>query len=210
MRIEDINQESDEFKALVRNMPQYLMASCHMKHISPGTEILRKHETMDRVYILCEGEFEVLTSFKGGQTYIVGKAGHKDGLHLIGEQEVLAEINESQATVRTVTECRVLEMQPKIFWEWIRNDVNASIILLKHLARRLNFETQKAGTQLYYSTSHLIKQYIIDQYENSDTQPFRITAKRQQIANALGISIRSVDRSIRDLKEEKTCSYCKR
>jgi len=202
MRIEDIHHESDEFKDLVRDMPQHLMESCHIKCISPGVEILRKYETMDRVYILCEGEFEVVTSFKGGQVYIVGKAGHKDGLHLIGEQEVLAEVKESQATVRTVTDCRVLEMHPKAFWEWIKNDANAAIILLKHLAKRLNSETQKAGTQLYYPTSHLIKQFIIDQYESSGKQVHRITAKRQQVADELGISIRSVDRSIRILKEQ--------
>jgi len=202
MYIEDIQNESEEFKTLLRDMPQHLMESCHIKCISPGVEILRKYETMSRVYILCEGEFEVLTSFEGGQIYIVGKAGHKDGLHLIGEQEVLAEINESQATVRTVTECRVLEMHPNDFWEWIKNDANAAIILLKHLAKRLNLETQKAGVQLYYSTSRLIKQFIIDQYEASGKQTYRITSKRQQIADELGISVRSVDRCIRKLKEQ--------
>lgn len=202
MRTEDIKHESDEFKALVQNMPQHLLESCRMKCIGPGVEILRKHETMDRVYILCEGEFEVVTSFKGGQMYIVGKAGHKDGLYLIGEQEVLAEIGESQATVRTVTDCRVLEMNPKVFWEWIKNDANAAIILLKHLARRLNLETQKAGIQLYYPTSHLLKQFIVDEYEASGHKTHRIAVKRQQIADKLGISVRSVDRSIRNLKEE--------
>jgi len=202
MRVEDIKHESEEFKTLVRDMPQHLMASCHIKCIGPDVEILRKYETMNRVYILCEGEFEVLTSFECGQTYIVGKAGHKDGLHLIGEQEVIAEIGESQATVRTVTECRVLEMHPNDFWEWIKNDANAAIILLKHLAKRLNLETQKAGVQLYYPTSRLIKQFIIDQYEASGKQTYRVTSKRQQIADELGISIRSVDRCIRKLKEQ--------
>lgn len=203
MRKEEIQNESAELKDLVRDMPKHIRERCRVKKTGSGVEILRKHEKMEYVYILCEGECDVLTAFKGGQLYVFGKAGHKNGgLYLIGEQEVLAGISESQATVRTVSECRFLQLTQKDFWEWIQKDPHAAIILLKHLATRLNAATQEAGLQLYYPNIYQLKKYLVEQFEESREENVRFKVKRQQIADELGISLRSVERGVRELKEQ--------
>jgi len=201
MRWEEIQNESEKIKDLVRDMPEEIRERCMVKHVGKGVEILRKHEKMEVVYILCKGEYEVLTSFAEGQMYVFGKVIAKDSLHLVGEQEVLAEIEESQATVRTVTDCRFLLLSQKDFWAWIQNDPHAAIILLKQMAKRLNNATREAGIQLYYPKLYQLKKYIIERYEDSEEKVVRIKAKRQQIADELGISLRSVERGVRELKE---------
>lgn len=202
VRIKDLRNISDDLRALIRDMPEQIQERCQVKRIGPGVEIFRKHEKMQYVYILCEGECDVLTAFKGGQMYVFGKAGIKKGVHLIGEQEVLAEIDESQATVRTVTECRFLQLTKADFWAWIQQDPHASIILLKQLAKRLNEATREAGTQLYYPNIYQLKKYLVERFEETAESVVRIKAKRQQIADELGISLRSVERGVRELKEQ--------
>ncbi len=202
MRMEELQNESVELKELVRDMPQEIMMRSQVKRIGPGVEILRKHEKIRVVYILCEGECDVLTAFKGGQLYVFGKAGLRKGVHLIGEQEVLAEIDESQATVRTVTDCRFLQIKKTDFWKWIQQDPHAAIILLKQLAKRLNESTQEAGTQLYYPNIYQLKKYLVERFEETEESVVRIKAKRQQIADELGISLRSVERGVRELKDQ--------
>lgn len=202
MRLEDLNHESAALKDLLRDMPPAIMARCMVKRVGKGVEILRKHEKMEVVYILCEGEYEVLTSFADGQMYVFGKVVSKDDLHLVGEQEVLAEIEVSQATVRTVTDCRFLLLSPKDFWAWIQNDPHAAIILLKELARRLNNATREAGIQLYYPNIYQLKKYLAESYEAADQPLLRVKKKRQQIADELGISLRSVERGVKELKEQ--------
>lgn len=202
MRMEDLQQESSELRELMRGIPQEILARCQIKRVGPGVEILRKHEQMKAVYILCQGECDVLTAFKGGQMYVFGKAGLKKGVQLIGEQEVLAEIDESQATVRTVTDCRFVLLTQADFWAWIQQDSHAAIILLKHLAKRLNAATREAGIQLYYPNIYQLKKYLIKRYETAGAKHLRIKAKRQQIADELGISLRSVERGVRELKDQ--------
>lgn len=202
MRMKELKNISDELQALIRDMPEHIQERCQVKRIGPGVEIFRKHEKMRYVYILCEGECDVLTAFKGGQMYVFGKAGNKAGVHLIGEQEVLAEIDESQATVRTATECRFLQLTKVDFWAWIQQDPHAAIILLKQLAKRLNEATREAGTQLYYPNIYQLKKYLVERFEETEESEVRIKAKRQQIADELGISLRSVERGVKELKEQ--------
>ncbi|BES64002.1 Crp/Fnr family transcriptional regulator [Gottschalkiaceae bacterium SANA] len=200
MRMEELQNESEELKDLIRDMPQEIMQRCRVKHIAPQVEIMRKFEKMTYVYILCEGECDVLRSFKDGQLYVLGKI---KGLKLIGEQEVLAEINELSATVKTVTKCRFLLIHQEDFWDWIRCDSHAAIFLLKYMAKRLNEATREAGIPFYYPSIYLLKKYLVEAYEEAKSETLRVQVKRQQIADELGISLRSVERCVRELKDER-------
>lgn len=199
MRMEELQNESKELKDLIRDMPQEIMQRCRVKHIAPQVEIMRKFEKMKHVYILCEGECEVQRSFKDGQLYVLGKI---KGFKLIGEQEVLAEIEETSATVKTVSKCRFLLIRQEDFWDWIRVDSHAAIYLLKYMAQRLNEATRQAGIPFYYPSIYQLKKYLVGAYEEAKIDNLRVKVKRQQIADELGISLRSVERCVRELKDQ--------
>ena len=199
MRMEELLNESEELKDLIRDMPQEIIERCRVKHVGPQVEIMRKFEKMKYVYILCEGECDVLRSFKDGQLYVLGKI---KGLKLIGEQEVLAESGESSATVKTVSKSRFLLIRQEDFWDWIKQDSHAAIFLLKYMAQRLNEATREAGIPFYYPSIYLLKKFLVEAYKEAGVASLRIKTKRQQIADELGISLRSVERCVRELKDQ--------
>jgi CRP/FNR family cyclic AMP-dependent transcriptional regulator len=206
MRIDEIKEESVELQDLLRDMPEEIMEQCRIKHIPPNVNILHKAETMKHVYILCEGECDVLAEFKEGYLYVFGKA---KGFQLIGEQEVLAGETESAATVRTKTACRFLRVTTEDFWEWIQHDPHAAIILLKVLARRLHAASSRAGERIYFPSIYLLKKFLLKEYAEADQENLRINQTRQQIADSLGISLRSVQRGVDDLKQNKLIRVAK-
>jgi len=199
MRVEEIKQESAELQDLLRDIPDGIRERCHIKRVSANVNIFHKSEPMEHVYILCEGECDVLAEFKEGYLYVFGKA---KGFQMIGEQEVLAGETNSAATVRTKTACRFLLVSTEDFWEWIQHDPHAAIILLKVLARRLHAASSRAGERNYFPSIYLLKKFLLKEYVEAEQENFRIPKARQQIADELGISLRSVQRGVDDLKRE--------
>ncbi|GAA0178494.1 hypothetical protein SH2C18_15440 [Clostridium sediminicola] len=199
MYLDELLKESDELRELIKDMPINIKNRCIVKVFPPETIVFRKMDEIKYVYILCKGECSIINEFREGYLYVFSKA---KGINILGEQAVLADQNEAAVTIQTVTECVLLQLSRKDFCEWVYNDQTCAIILLKKLAKRLYPVSKDRGTQLYYPSIYILKRFLIKEFNDNNGDNICIRKTRQQISDEIGVSLRSVERGINNLRKK--------
>jgi len=102
------------------------------KVYEPGTDIVRQGESGDCMYVIQAGEAEVLKEENGHETRV-------DVMHagdIFGEMAVL-EKQVRSATVRALTELRVLTVDKKTFLRRVQEDPSLAFMVLRSMATRV-------------------------------------------------------------------------
>ena len=98
--------------------------------VSAGDDAIVEGKTEQELYIVLEGEFEVVVD---GHTVAVLEAGD-----VFGEMAFFADDHHRRATVRALGESRILSLK-RSFWERLRrDDSDAAVTLLLNLGRILS------------------------------------------------------------------------
>jgi len=102
------------------------------KVYEPGADIVRQGESGDCMYVIQAGEAEVLKEENGQETRV-------DVMHagdIFGEMAVL-EKQVRSATVRALTELRVLTVDKKTFLRRVQEDPSLAFMVLRSMATRV-------------------------------------------------------------------------
>jgi len=102
--IEALLQETPLFQSLNDTQRQALQSAVHHRVFPAGTIVFREHDDGDSVFIILSGRVEVLTSRRGGALARLGAGDY------FGEMSLLTG-GPRTATVRTATECTLLEIE---------------------------------------------------------------------------------------------------
>jgi CRP/FNR family cyclic AMP-dependent transcriptional regulator len=126
-------------------------------------------------------------------------------MDFVGLIEILASKQKIAATVETVTECVTVKISKKDFLKWMEKDHYLSIIVAKKMAKDFYSIAYSNGELLLNSTMYTFISFIIQwaKEQIGEGKEAFINKKRQQIADELGISLRTVQRNIKKLKQEE-------
>jgi CRP-like cAMP-binding protein len=106
-----------------------------------GEVILRKGEAGDYMFVIQDGQVEILGEFEGQEVRLaVGQAGE-----VIGEMAIFERQTRS-ATVRALGKARVLTIDEKTFLRYVHQDPSLAYQLLKMMSNRV----RKLNSQLTY------------------------------------------------------------
>ncbi len=99
-----------------------------------------------------------------------------------------------------------LQIPLKIMGKWIAEDKHFFRFIVSALAKK-NYEASlNRGIELMYPTQHLLKMYLIRQLKIESNYSVTLEKSRKSISEELGISVRSVNRAVHDLKAENMIS----
>jgi CRP/FNR family cyclic AMP-dependent transcriptional regulator len=166
------------------------------------TVMVKKDEEPKYVYIIYSGTLKIFNEFQNGRILETAIVNDMDFVGLI---EILASKQKIAATVETVTECVTVKISKKDFLRWIEKDHYLSIIIAKKMAKDFYSIAYSNGELLLNSTMYTLISFIIQWAKEQIGQGKEvfINKKRQQIADELGISLRTVQRNIKKLKQEE-------
>jgi CRP-like cAMP-binding protein len=100
--------------------------------LEAGQDVFREGEAGDELYIVQEGEVELLTA-RGGQALRLALLGPGE---FFGEGSVL-EGRRREATARTVSPCRLLRIDGPTLAELVRHHPEVGLHMIRRLSRRL-------------------------------------------------------------------------
>ncbi len=203
----ELRRNSKELKDLIDRMPREIKERCLVQKKSENNILFYKGDPLEYIYILCEGEVRVMNIFKKGSVYIVSDGGLAQ---FIGEQGVLAGEEYAAVTVITVSDCTFMKIHREDFLRWIDQDHEFTKYLLNKLSERLYATSKEHGIRSNYPSQYLLQRYFVKTYEKYNTNEVCIQAKRQEMADEVGISLRSVERSIENLKKENKIAVRKK
>lgn len=205
MTISDIVINYPELEEILTEIPPYVEKHCKIREFKPESFILRKGNLLDNVYLLLDGTVNILNEFEEGDCFHFAQV---KSLDILGEIEFFAKEDTIAATCTASTNCITLQIPPAILEKWINDNKYFFRFITTALARK-NYEASlNRGIELMYPTQHLLKIYLIKQLKikiEGNLSAY-LEKSRKNISEELGISVRSVNRAVHDLKTEKMIS----
>ena len=191
------------FEKIFPNIPDTLKKYFKLKQIPPQEIIFHKGEKINFIYILFKGTLKVLNIFKNGHIFEIAK---NKPITFIGEQEIISGNTYYSVTLKTITSCSFFVIDTKTFWEWLKNDQELCLYLLKQLSERSYYNSLIKGKNSYLSSLELVIIYFIELYNKNSKEELIIEQTQQELSEQIGISHRSFSRVISYFKKNNIIS----
>lgn len=188
MKLEDI----------LERIPEHIRRQMAPKVFLPGQTIVQKGQHADHVFLLTKGSTRVSNEFASGQRYTFSSLAVPD---LIGDLEVLAGQELYAASNEAVSTCEVLAMSAETFLQWMRCDSEFALGVAQMLAAKMYPTSNEAGRVKFQPSLERLHSYLVKRLGTIDTSLFILHTSRQQIADDIGTSVKTVNRGVAKLKE---------
>lgn len=183
---------------LLENMPEAISRKISHRTFYPGETIVSKGEHATSIYIITHGTMRVSNEFASGQRFTFGALEVPD---LICDLEVLAGQKYCAATCEAATTCEVLSMSIETFYAWMHTDNSFAIAVAELLAAKMFPTSNEAGRIKFLPSHERLHGYLLKKLGSLDTELFILHTGRQEIADDIGTSVKTVNRCVTKLKE---------
>ncbi len=187
-----------KLEQVIEFMPDSIRRQINYRTFLPGEAVVRKGERADHVFILTKGTTRVSNEFASGQRYSFAKQTVPD---LIGDLEVLAEQEYFSTTNEAVTTCEVIAMSADTFKQWMKRDNHFACAIAQMLAKKMYPTSNENGRIKFQPSIQRLQQYLIKRLNDSPSELFVLHSNRQQIADEIGTSVKTVNRGVNKLCE---------
>lgn len=161
-----------------------------VKSFSTGDQILVQDHQLSHVMMIKEGIVKCFLAEENGKEYIVEFLGSGE---IIGEVELIKNIN-CLCSIEALNEVTVYAVKIPFFKALIKNDLGLNHLLLESFAERIINTSSRASYQQLYTIEHTLKQLLQMQAKQN------IHISKEDMAAYLGITVRSLNRILKDLK----------
>lgn len=196
MTLTELRKKVPELENYLRYMPEELKTRCTIKTYPPKTIIHQKDAQLDYFGIVCEGYHRVINEFENGNVFMIER---NDPIDFVGEVTILAGKPRTSVTIETTTACTVLYFSRKDFENWIEQNIHFLRLVSQKVAYKLYRSSYNRGNRLFYPPQHLLLLYFLRYIEDCHSNLIRRT--REEIHEETGISVKTLNRTIRKLKE---------
>ena len=192
--------ENEQAKAFIEKIPENIKDRCKLKKIEKGKLLVLKGNNIENIYIHFQGKMQVKNEFENGFVYSFANI---KPIAYIGAMEIMANKKTYSSTLQTTTECIILKMPKSDFKNWINIDQKFTLEVLHFVSKSMYEQSLKTGEVLAYPAICILTNYLINVFENEDKDVVFIEKTREEIASILGFSVRTINRNLKELKEEK-------
>lgn len=145
------------FGALPDGVLEGLSKSLPIERFAPGAAIFREGDAAQCLYVLLDGEVEVLKKSHAGREHRVAILGPTD---CFGEMSLI-DVQPRSATVRAVAPARVLRMSSEDFDRLYRQDLKSYALVVLNLARDLSRRLRVADAILADVAGSVVDRYVV-------------------------------------------------
>ncbi len=162
--------------------------------------LIRAGEKCTNIYIILTGKVTGIEWPMYGHAYPFKDYGAGD---FFGEIECFAGLSSYRISVVTITKCEVLIIPAVFYMDWIQTDVDALYLRTQENMRRLITQTADARRYLFVEAKERLMLYLIRKYKQKMPASKTLVLKsgRDQMSDEIGISVRTLNRSIKKLEE---------
>lgn len=191
--------ENQDAKDFIEKIPINIKNKCKLRKIEKGKLLVLKGNNIEYIYIHCQGKMQVKNEFENGFVYSFANI---KPIAYIGAMEIMANKQTYSSTLQTTTECIILEMQKIDFKNWINTDHKLTLKVLNFVSSRMYEQSLKTGEVLAYPAICILTNYLINVFESQDKDVVFLEKTREEIGTILGFSVRTINRNLKELKDE--------
>lgn len=161
------------------------------KTFARGKKLLTQHEKAFRVMLIKEGIAKCFFTEENDKDYIVAFLGNGE---IIGEIECIRGIS-CLCTIEAVTDVEVYALSLPYFAALIKKDLRLNNLLLDVFAQRIVHTSSRASYQQLYTIEHSLSRLLVLQSRQG------IEISKEDMAAYLGVTIRSLNRALKVVRE---------
>jgi len=193
------NLGNEVVQSFIKKMPENLKGKCKVRKIENRQIVVLKGNEIKNVYISCYGKMQVKNEFENGFSYSFASISQ---IAYIGVMELMADKKIYSSTLQSTTECTILEIPKEDFLNWIINDKEMMLEVLKFISRSMYDQSLKTGEGLAYPSICILMDYLINVFRSEDSEIVFLEKSREEIGSILGFSVRTINRNLKELKEQ--------
>jgi CRP-like cAMP-binding protein len=159
---------------------------------SPHQTIISHNKRANYVYIFKKGIAKCYLMEDNGKEFIEEFFGEGE---IVGEIEIINN-HLNVANIESITDVVVYKIQQDIFCQLLKNDKVFNQLILKALCAKIQYKAIRHS----YHQSHSVESNLLRL--KRDFPDFIHIIPKQDVANYLGITLRSLNRTLNDLKEK--------
>lgn len=212
MTLSELEGRVPSLREYTKNMPGDIRSRCTVRTHAAGSIIHQKDMKLDYFGIVAIGENRVINEFENGNVYMI--EGNK-AIDFIGEVTILACMERTSVTIEAVTNNVVAYISRKDAERWLSEDMNILRLASRHTAFKLYRSSYTNGAKLFYPPAYLLLDYMVrfgNQNGMEDKDPpekLTINRTRQLLQEEIGVNVKTLNRTIRQLKQEGFFDVCK-
>lgn len=198
MTFEQIAKENIWLQPIIRNMPRRFYSRIEVCTYTDGKLLVQKGIENPYIFFLIYGQVKIQNEYFNGKVFSYAV---KPAPGLVGLLEFFAEELVSTSTVRSIGETLLLRIKKPDFSSWVSNDFNAYQLCTKYFAKQMYPSIAKTGIMNAYSKKRTFVNYLVQQYEMDVKRQgeHRILQTREDLANSMGMSQRTIYRLVDEL-----------
>lgn len=165
----------------------------HRQTVPPGKKLFIQDERVHHVYFISRGIVKCYITEDNGKDYI---------LEFFGEGEVVGELELLRkapvlSTVEALTEVTVYRTDTHTFWQLIDTNKDFNHIMLRELATRISQLAIRVSYQQLYPVEYTLLK-LLSLFSHQE-----LPITKQDLADYMAITVRSLNRSLKQLKEKQ-------
>ena len=195
------NIENKKVKELINRIPNEIKNNCKIKKFEKGKIVVLKENNIKSMYLHCKGQMKVRNEFENGFVYDFAVI---EPISYIGAMEIMANKDTYSSTLQATADSIIIEISKEDFINWIALDV------LHFVSDNMYKQALKTGEVLAYPAICTLINYLINVFESENKDEVFIEKTREEIASILGVSVRTINRNLKILKEENLLSVSRK
>lgn len=188
----DILQQFPSMADWIAEMPQSVMEKCQLICLSRGNVLFSREEEIHWIYLICSGTIIISTGNLDGSEKSV--AFSADG-QIVGEMEALMHRRNLVYSAKAFSNCVLLAVPLASFDIWVKKDAALCHRLLRALAEKL-LNSSESTVQYQNLTARVRFMRLLSHH-----QPGLVAESRLELAEACGVSERTIHRVVASMAE---------
>lgn len=191
-------EDQSYLNAYLENAPISILEQFDIVEMEGETTFIYEGEDIRKIFILVEGRVKATDQYLDGVSY---EYMWFKPVKAFGVMELLMDLDHYKSTLTTAVDCRFLVISKDAFEKWLSHDEKMLRLEVRIMGNYLLTQAKMARAFLFLEGKQRVMVFLVAALELS-SQSGMIRLSRQSIADNTGLSIRTVNRAIKELMKE--------
>ena len=178
---------------LDEELPPYILENLQLIYLDKNEYLYHQNNRLENIFFLLQGKLQVDSSLEDGSKTIFS---FETPFSILGDLELFEDIN-IISNVFAIDNCYLFSLSTNFLKLHAYNDPKFLRFIIRHIRKKLNF-TVSIQDKYSQTLEVRLSNYLIEKmkYEGQDF----ILENRQSIASMLGVSVRHLNRVLKNLE----------
>ena len=177
-------------------IPAALLSRCTLVKLDKGDELVREFDRFGSIYVLTRGTIASTSPLLEGGTYVI------DEFHApaaFGEMEAIGASPFYHSSLTAATDAELIRASGKDYLTWLSGDADALLARSRWVVQRLASQSSHERSLLAWTGEKRVAYALCQLYGEAGKERLIVPLTRAQLAERVGVSTKTVSRSIASL-----------